>query len=188
MFKPEEIPWEIWTIKIEQMQLSSENGRIQSNLSFVFKSNSYFQNDNLCEKNFPIRSQNEYSKSLKSCSESFFSNSIIFSSVRFSNKPDYVPKPPHLSELDLVFDTSYTDIQPYLFKVTLVSSKFELNLVVLLVDRFISVKLQQLSIMLNQCLKKHSTHRSKNELIPFLFYCTKCSFSLLFNKNTRYII
>jgi len=26
MFKPEEIPWEIWTIKIEQMQLSSENG------------------------------------------------------------------------------------------------------------------------------------------------------------------
>lgn len=27
MFKPEEIPWEIWTIKIEQMQLSSENGR-----------------------------------------------------------------------------------------------------------------------------------------------------------------
>jgi hypothetical protein len=34
-----------------------------------------------------------------------------------SNKPDYVPKPPHLSELDLVFDTSYTDIQPYLFKV-----------------------------------------------------------------------
>jgi autophagy-related protein 101 len=27
MFKPEEIPWEIWTIKIEQMQLSSENER-----------------------------------------------------------------------------------------------------------------------------------------------------------------
>jgi hypothetical protein len=26
MFKPEEIPWEIWTIKIEQMQLSTENG------------------------------------------------------------------------------------------------------------------------------------------------------------------
>lgn len=26
MFKPEEIPWEIWTIKIEQMPLSSENG------------------------------------------------------------------------------------------------------------------------------------------------------------------
>ena len=30
MFKPEEIPWEIWTIKIEQMQLSSENGTRRS--------------------------------------------------------------------------------------------------------------------------------------------------------------
>ena len=27
VFKPEEIPWEIWTIKIEQMPLSSENER-----------------------------------------------------------------------------------------------------------------------------------------------------------------
>ena len=27
MFKAEEIPWEIWTIKIEQMQLASENER-----------------------------------------------------------------------------------------------------------------------------------------------------------------
>ena len=40
-----------------------------------------------------------------------------FAALHCSNKPDYVPKPPHLSELDLVFDTSYTDIQPYLFKV-----------------------------------------------------------------------
>jgi hypothetical protein len=28
MFKPEEIPWEIWTIKVDQMQLSSENGML----------------------------------------------------------------------------------------------------------------------------------------------------------------
>lgn len=32
------------------------------------------------------------------------------------NKQDYVPKMPSQSELDFVFDTSYTDIQPYLFK------------------------------------------------------------------------
>ncbi len=44
-----------------------------------------------------------------------------------SNKPDYVPKPIHLSELDLVFDTSYTDIQPYLFKVKIYSD-FILNI------------------------------------------------------------
>jgi autophagy-related protein 101 len=33
------------------------------------------------------------------------------------NRHEYVPKMPNQSELDLVFDTSYTDIQPYLFKV-----------------------------------------------------------------------
>ncbi|CAF3818808.1 unnamed protein product [Rotaria magnacalcarata] len=82
MFKPEEIPWEIWTIKIEQMQLSSENERqfMREKLS-----------DSLTER--------------------------IFQITEIINKPDYVPKPPHLSELDLVFDTSYTDIQPYLFKI-----------------------------------------------------------------------
>jgi len=82
MFKPEEIPWEIWTIKIEQMQLSSENERqfMREKLS-----------DTLTER--------------------------IFQITEIINKPDYVPKPPHLSELDLVFDTSYTDIQPYLFKI-----------------------------------------------------------------------
>ncbi|CAF0956817.1 unnamed protein product [Adineta steineri] len=82
MFKPEEIPWEIWTIKIEQMKLSSENERqfMRERLSDV-----------LAERVFQI--------------------------TEIINKPDYVPKPPHLSELDLVFDTSYTDIQPYLFKI-----------------------------------------------------------------------
>lgn len=36
------------------------------------------------------------------------------------NKPSggtYVPKMPNQSELDLIFDTSFVDIQPYLFKV-----------------------------------------------------------------------
>lgn len=32
------------------------------------------------------------------------------------NKQDYLPKMPSQSELDFVFDTSYTTIQPYLFK------------------------------------------------------------------------
>ena len=34
------------------------------------------------------------------------------------NRPAFVPKMPGLSELDLIFDTSFVDIQPYLFKVT----------------------------------------------------------------------
>ncbi|KAG5887205.1 hypothetical protein JTB14_016690 [Gonioctena quinquepunctata] len=33
------------------------------------------------------------------------------------NRHDYLPKMPSQSELDLIFDTSYPDIQPYLFKV-----------------------------------------------------------------------
>ncbi|PSN55802.1 Autophagy-related protein 101, partial [Blattella germanica] len=33
------------------------------------------------------------------------------------NRHDYVPKMPNQSELDLIFDTNYPDVQPYLFKV-----------------------------------------------------------------------
>lgn len=33
------------------------------------------------------------------------------------NRQDYVPKMPGQSELDLVFDTSFPEVQPYLFKV-----------------------------------------------------------------------
>ena len=34
------------------------------------------------------------------------------------NKHEYVPKMPNQSELDLVFDTAYSDVQPYLHKVS----------------------------------------------------------------------
>ncbi|KAI4456372.1 hypothetical protein MML48_8g00004969 [Holotrichia oblita] len=32
------------------------------------------------------------------------------------NRHDYLPKMPNQSELELIFDTSYQDVQPYLFK------------------------------------------------------------------------
>lgn len=35
------------------------------------------------------------------------------------NRPDYVPKMPNQSELGNVFDTSYANIQPYLFKINI---------------------------------------------------------------------
>ena len=35
------------------------------------------------------------------------------------NRHEYMPKMPNESELDLVFDTSYTDVQPYLFRVNI---------------------------------------------------------------------
>jgi len=34
------------------------------------------------------------------------------------NRPSYVPKMPNQPELDLIFDTSFIDIQPYLFKIS----------------------------------------------------------------------
>ena len=34
------------------------------------------------------------------------------------NKPEFVPKMPNQSDLELVFDTSLQDVQPYLFKVS----------------------------------------------------------------------
>ncbi|CAI9733711.1 autophagy-related protein 101 [Octopus vulgaris] len=36
--------------------------------------------------------------------------------IEAMNKHEYVPKTPNLQDLDLVFDTSYPDIQPYLFQ------------------------------------------------------------------------
>lgn len=37
------------------------------------------------------------------------------------NRHEYVPKMPNQSDLDLIFDTNYPDVQPYLFKVSLSS-------------------------------------------------------------------
>jgi hypothetical protein len=34
------------------------------------------------------------------------------------NRHEYVPKMPNQSELDLVFDTTITDVQPYLYRVS----------------------------------------------------------------------
>uniref|UniRef100_A0A0A9YCN0 Autophagy-related protein 101 n=1 Tax=Lygus hesperus TaxID=30085 RepID=A0A0A9YCN0_LYGHE len=38
------------------------------------------------------------------------------------NRNDYVPKVPDQSDLDLVFDTTYEDVQPYLFQISFVTA------------------------------------------------------------------
>lgn len=43
------------------------------------------------------------------------------------NRNDYVPNIPIKSELDLIFDTSYADIQPYLFKIDFFKSAHHLD-------------------------------------------------------------
>lgn len=42
----------------------------------------------------------------------------IFCVTEAMNRHDFVPKMPTQSDVDLVFDTSFPDIQPYLFKIT----------------------------------------------------------------------
>jgi len=34
------------------------------------------------------------------------------------NRHDYVPKMPNQEDLDTIFDTSYPEVQPYLFKIS----------------------------------------------------------------------
>ena len=43
------------------------------------------------------------------------------------NRHEYTPKMPSQSDLDLIFDTSYSDVQPYLHKV-LINSNLAANL------------------------------------------------------------
>jgi len=38
------------------------------------------------------------------------------------NRHDYVPKMPNQEDLELIFDTSYPDVQPYLFKISYATS------------------------------------------------------------------
>lgn len=42
----------------------------------------------------------------------------VFCVTEAMNKHDFTPKMPVQSELDLVFDTTFTDVQPYLFKIS----------------------------------------------------------------------
>jgi len=43
------------------------------------------------------------------------------------NRHDYIPKVPSQAELDMIFDTSYPDIQPYLFKLSFTTSSPSTN-------------------------------------------------------------
>jgi autophagy-related protein 101 len=41
----------------------------------------------------------------------------VFNIADLMNRHDYIPKMPNQTELDLIFDTNFPDVQPYLFKV-----------------------------------------------------------------------
>lgn len=81
LFQPECIPWEVWTVRLDLINLQNEDER-QLYREKV--------GDMLTDK--------------------------ILYITDVMNRHDYIPKMPNQTELDLIFDTSYPDIQPYLFK------------------------------------------------------------------------
>ncbi|XP_046637305.1 autophagy-related protein 101-like [Daphnia pulicaria] len=82
-FPSENIPWEVWNLRMEIMTLASEIER-QLYREKV--------GELLAEK--------------------------ILYIAESMNRPSYVPKMPNQPELDLIFDTGFVDIQPYLFKIS----------------------------------------------------------------------
>uniref|UniRef100_A0A0K8TQ73 Autophagy-related protein 101 n=1 Tax=Tabanus bromius TaxID=304241 RepID=A0A0K8TQ73_TABBR len=80
-FQPECIPWEVWTVRLDLIELHNEDER------------------QICREKV---------------SEMLTDKILYITEVM--NRHDYVPKMPSQSELDLIFDTSYPDVQPYLFK------------------------------------------------------------------------
>lgn len=81
-FQAENIPWEVWTVRLDLLELNNEDER-QLYRERV--------GDMLAEK-------------------------ILYITEVMNRHDDYVPKMPAQTELDLIFDTSHTDVQPYLFK------------------------------------------------------------------------
>ncbi|XP_062701585.1 autophagy-related protein 101 [Aedes albopictus] len=80
-FLTECIPWEVWTIRLELVNLTNEDDRQ------IYREQ---VGDTLSDK--------------------------IVCITEIMNRHDYLPKTPNQTELDLVFDTSYPDVQPYLFQ------------------------------------------------------------------------
>lgn len=80
-FQTESIPWEVWTIRLDLLELNNEDERQEYRERI---------GDLLTEK--------------------------ILYITEVMNRHDYVPKMPAQTELDLIFDTTHPDVQPYLFK------------------------------------------------------------------------
>nr|CAD7198092.1 unnamed protein product [Timema douglasi] len=80
-FQTENIPWEVWTIRLELIKLNNEHER------------------QVCREKVG----------------DMLTDKIIYI-AEVMNRHEYVPKMPNQSELDLIFDTTFPDVQPYLFK------------------------------------------------------------------------
>nr|CAD7462048.1 unnamed protein product [Timema tahoe] len=92
-FQTENIPWEVWTIRLELIKLNNEHER------------------QVCREKVG----------------DMLTDKIIYI-AEVMNRHEYVPKMPNQSELDLIFDTTFPDVQPYLFKI-IFNASFPFNVV-----------------------------------------------------------
>ncbi|KAK7794816.1 hypothetical protein R5R35_005966 [Gryllus longicercus] len=81
-FNTENIPWEVWTIRLHLITVNNEDQRRK------------------------LRQETE--KMLKE---------KVFDIAEIMNRHDFVPEISNPSELGAIFDTTYPDVQPYLFKI-----------------------------------------------------------------------
>lgn len=80
-FPHEQIPWEVWTVQLDLLDLGNEDER------------------QMCRERVG----------------DMLSEKILYI-TEVMNRHDYLPKMPAQTELDLIFDTTHPDVQPYLFK------------------------------------------------------------------------
>lgn len=83
LFQGDIFPWEVWSIKLDIINLLTENERAE------FKTK---LSEQVMEK--------------------------VFSILDVINRHEYVPSTPPKEDEELVYDTSFTDIQPYLFRIS----------------------------------------------------------------------
>lgn len=86
-FTAECIPWEVWTVRLELIKLTTENER------------------QICREKVG----------------DLLTEKILYI-TEVMNRHEYVPKVPNQTELDLIFDTSFPDVQPYLFRLSFSTS------------------------------------------------------------------
>ena len=107
-FPSESIPWEVWNLRMEIISLASEIGMEKSE---DLKCNMSSEATTQLMLFFYTERQLYREKVGELLAEK------ILYIAESMNRPSYVPKMPNQPELDLIFDTSFVDIQPYLFKV-----------------------------------------------------------------------
>lgn len=114
-FPSESIPWEVWNLRMEIMTLASEIGKRK-------KHSAYPNRHRKIEFFFLFVERQLYREKVGE----LLAEKILYIAESM-NRPSYVPKMPNQPELDLIFDTSFVDIQPYLFKVRMIHQNYYLE-------------------------------------------------------------